>query len=132
MGHEVKLLVDTCTFIWLCAEPARLSQRAKTALQDRDGGVLLSEVSIMEICFKVTSGKLILPDPPSVWVENQIDIWKFDILTLSRSTMYRAGELPIHHRDPFDRLLIAHAIEGRATVLTPDTEYKKYAVSVLW
>jgi len=86
----------------------------------------------MEICSKVTSGKLTLPSPPSVWIEDQIDIWQFEPVPFSRSTMYRAGELPLHHRDPFDRLLIAHALERRATIVTPDEEFKKYAVSVVW
>lgn len=128
----MKLVLDTCCFIWLCAEPARLSKPAKKALQIRDNSIFLSEVSIMEICFKVTSGKLKLPDPPPVWIEHQIEIWKLDVLQLSRSVMYRAGELPLYHRDPFDRLIIASAIEARATIVTPDTEFKKYPVSLKW
>ena len=128
----MKVLLDTCTFIWLCAEPERLSAAAKKTLKSSKQSLFLSEVSVMEICFKVSSGKLVLPDPPSVWVETQIDMWRLEVLALSRATMYRSGELPMHHEDPFDRLLIAGAIEARATVVTPDKEYSKYPVSVLW
>ncbi len=128
----MKILLDTCTLIWLCAEPESLSAQAKKVLQSKKNQVFLSEVSVMEICFKVTAGKLTLPQPPSLWIEEQIELWHLEVLSLGRSTMYRAGELALHHRDPFDRLLIANAIEGRATILTPDKEFKKYPVSVLW
>ena len=86
----------------------------------------------MEICFKVTAGKLTLPTPPSLWVEEQIDFWRLEIVPITRSIMYRAGELPLHHRDPFDRLLIASALERRARIVTPDREFGKYPVSVCW
>lgn len=128
----MKLLLDTCTFIWLCAEPSHLSKRAKKALGNHENLMLLSDISIMEICFKVTSGKLTLPDPPSVWIENQIELWQFELLPISRSHIYRSGELTLHHRDPFDRLLIATAIEKRLTIVTPDPEFQSYPVSLLW
>ena len=128
----MKLLIDSCTFIWLCAEPKHLSATAKKALQKKENSLYLSEVSIMEICFKHTSGKLTLPSAPPVWIESQIETWNLSVLTISRATIYRAGELALHHRDPFDRLIIASALENRATIVTPDPEFEKYPVSVTW
>jgi len=127
-----KLLLDTCTLIWLSSDPAKLSKLAKKTLAMPEHQLALSEVSIMEICFKATAGKLVFPDPPSIWVERQIESWQLDVVPLGRSVMYRAGELALHHRDPFDRLLIASAIEGRATVVSPDPALRAYPVSVLW
>jgi PIN domain nuclease of toxin-antitoxin system len=128
----MKLLLDTCTFIWLCAEPKNLSPTAKRLLKDESNTRHLSEVSIMEICFKHLSGKLELPSTPALWVEQQIENWELVVVPLSRATVYRSIELPLHHRDPFDRLLIATALEQRASLLSPDRAFHQYPVARSW
>ena len=132
MGTLTHYLLDTCTLIWLCAEPERLSPAAKEAIDAADSSLLLSDVSALEISLKWNAGKLILPDPPRHWLETQIDAWRLECLSLRRADIYRAAELPSYHQDPFDRLLVATALNSTATILTPDSAIQKYPVSYRW
>jgi PIN domain nuclease of toxin-antitoxin system len=128
----LKLLLDTCTFIWLCADPAHLSDPARKALSEAGAELLLSDVSVLEVCLKWQTGKLQLPAPPRSWLEEQVRIWRAARTPIARSAIYRSTELPDLHRDPFDRLLVATAIEESATVVTPDEWIRRYPVSCLW
>ena len=94
--------------------------------------LLWSDDSALEIALKWSAGKLVLPDPPRRWLEGQIDTWGLDCLGLRRADIYRASELPAHHRDPFDRLLVATALGSNATILTPDEAIRQYPVSCRW
>ena len=132
MGPLNRYLLDTCTLIWLAAEPERLSAVARQAIDAADSAVLFSDVSALEIALKWTAGKIILPDPPRQWIERQIARWELDCLGLTRQDIYRASELPVHHRDPFDRLLVAVALGAGATLLTPDDAIHDYPVSYRW
>ena len=132
MGALSSYLLDTCTFIWLCSEPERLSTASKRAIDTVDASLLLSDVSALEIALKWASGKIVLPDPPRHWIERQISAWALRCLALSREDVYRAAELPAFHRDPFDRLLVAAALNSNATILTPDKAVQRYPVSCRW
>ena len=132
MGPVNRYLLDTCTLIWLASEPERLSAAAQQAIDAADSAVLFSDVSALEITLKWTVGKIILPDPPRLWIERQIARWELDCLSLTRDDIYRASELPAHHRDPFDRLLVAVALGAAATILTPDDAIHDYPVSYRW
>ena len=132
MGPLSRYLLDTCTFIWLCSEPERLSARAAAAIEAADSPLLLSDVSALEIVLKWNAGKIILPAPPRRWLERQISIWAVECRALRRSDVYRASELPDRHRDPFDRLLVATALESDAVILTPDRKIQQYPVSWHW
>ncbi len=125
-------ILDTCTFIWLCAEPERLSETAREAIDATDTDLVLGDVSVLEIVLKWQAGKITLPEPPRVWVERQIGIWSIRSLPISREHMYRVSELPEHHRDPFDRLLVAAALSEGATILTPDPAIHRYPLSCRW
>jgi PIN domain nuclease of toxin-antitoxin system len=125
-------ILDTCTFIWLCAEPARLSETVRGVIDDADTELVLGDISVLEIALKWQAGKIVLPEPPRVWVEHQTEIWSIRSLPISREHMYRSSELPDHHRDPFDRLLVAAALAEGATILTPDPAIHRYPVSWRW
>lgn len=116
MGALITYLLDTCTFIWLCADSERLSEAAKSAIDAPEAALLLSDVSALEITHKWSTGKLGLPDPPRHWIEAQIAAWDLSVQPLGRAEIYRVGELPEHHRDPFDRLLVAAALNLNATI----------------
>lgn len=128
----MKLLLDTCAFIWLTNEPNRLGPAAREALDSEGASILLSDVSVWEICMKWQAKKLGLPAPPRVWVEQQANLWKLTRLSISPSACYRATELPDIHKDPFDRLLVSQAIDDGLTVVTPDEWIHQYPVAVLW
>jgi len=125
-------ILDTCTFIWLCAEPTRLSEPVREVIEAADTQLVLGDISVLEIALKWQAGKITLPEPPRVWVERQTGIWSIQALPISREHMYRTSELPEHHRDPFDRLLVAAALAEGATILTPDPAIHRYPVSWRW
>ena len=131
MGN-MKYLLDTCSFIWLCAEPSRLSRAAVSAMDADEAALLFSDASVLEIGLKWSARKLQLPVPPRQWVESQISAWSLTSVPITREDIYRAGELPEYHRDPFDRLLVATALSHGSTIITPDTAIREYPVAWLW
>lgn len=128
----LRLLLDTCAWIWLVSEPARLGAEVARAIDDPSSEIHLSDSSVWELCLKWQAGKIQLPQPPSLWVEEQSRTWGVKALSIERRHLYRVSELPAHHRDPFDRLLIAQAIEERLILATPDANFRSYPVAVLW
>jgi len=128
----LKLLLDTCAFLWLAEASDRLSSTAAQALDDDEASLFLSDASVWEICLKWQAGKILLPSPPRRWIDGQFGIWDLKALPVVRSQLYRMTELPSHHRDPFDRLLVAQAIEEAMTIVTPDPQIARYPVAVVW
>jgi PIN domain nuclease of toxin-antitoxin system len=127
----LNLLLDTCTFLWMCAEPHRLSTRAVTALDSAEL-IGLSDAVILEICLKWHGGKLRLPEPPRHWITDQVRQRQLRILPIDQEICFRMTEMEMLHRDPFDRMLIAQAQIRNLTILTPDKHIHRYPVSILW
>lgn len=128
----MKLLLDTCTFIWLADAAESLSDGARDLLDDPGADLILSDVSVWEVCLKWQSGKLKLPSPPRSWIDGQASAWALSRLPIDREHFYRSVELPNLHRDPFDRLLVAQALSGNLTIVTPDAAIRQYPVAVAW
>ena len=127
----MRLLLDTNAFLFSILEPAKLSTRARKALIDPVHAILLSPVSIWEIATKVQIGKLAAP-PDGGYFERHRMLLGAEILAVNASHGYRLFCLPMHHKDPFDRLLIAQAIDENLTVITSDRSFQAYPVSTLW
>lgn len=128
----MRLLLDTCTLVWLASEPNRLSAPARRRLDEAGAELVLSDASVWEICLMWQAGKLTLPEPPRRWIEQQRRTWELDRLPMQPEHLYRSTELPVHHRDPFDRILVSQAIVEDLTVVTPDQAFAAYPVAVLW
>jgi PIN domain nuclease of toxin-antitoxin system len=128
----VKLLLDTCSFLWLAQQPAMLSTAAVTAIDDPRNDLIFSDVSILEIVLKHSAGKLPLPKSPRVWLPEKIAFHQIDELALNHETILRSGELPRVHPDPFDRLLAAHAIEGGLVIVSPDAPLSALGAARIW
>lgn len=128
----MKVLLDTCTFIWLAMPQGKLSALATQIINDPANTLFLSDVSIWEICLKHSSGRLALPDTPKVWVPRQTAYFQVHDFSLDQASIYRSGELPRVHPDPFDRLLAAQAIESGMTILSPDTPLSLLGASRIW
>jgi len=128
----VNLLIDTCTFLWLAASPDRISQAAKDAMDDELNTLFLSDISVWEIAMKHAAGKLSLPSTPRRWVPAQTEFFQLRRLALQEEAIYLSGELPLFHRDPFDRLLAAQAQSLAMPVVTPDQPFEQLGVSVIW
>lgn len=128
----MKLVLDTCTFLWIISDDPRLSSRARSAYLDEDNEVLLSAVSAWEIAVKNALGKLPLPEPPERFVPAQRADHRIEQLPLDEASTLLLGRLPGLHRDPFDRMLICQAIAHGAALLTPDEQIARYPIRTVW
>jgi len=128
----MKLLLDTHTFLWLDNEPEKLSSQMRTTFQDRTNSILLSVVSIWEMQIKHQLGKLRLDLPISEMVESQQRVNDIEVINITFAHVLRLDELPVYHRDPFDRLLIAQANSEDAILVSKDPKFSRYSVNVLW
>lgn len=128
----MRVLLDTCTFLWLALEPARISSAARAVLDDPAVERCLSRVSVLEIVLKHRAGKLPLPGVPAAWIPSRRDFFHLTDLEFGERVIYRSGQLAGGHEDPFDRLLAAHAIEAGATMLSPDAPLGILGAARLW
>lgn len=128
----MRLLLDTHAFLFWHARTKKLPTAVRLALEDRSNTVYLSLVSIWEIQLKHQLGKLPLPLPLEDLVSQEQRINGFELLPVEPVHVYGLSGLPFHHRDPFDRLLVAQAREEGLTLISRDPEIQKYSVSVLW
>ena len=123
----MRLLLDTHALLWALADPDRLSDEARDALRDGRNDVLVSAASVWEIAIKQAAGKLRAPD-------DLLDVTAatgFGWLSISARHASLAGALPPHHRDPFDRMLVAQARVESLTILTRDQRFALYGVDLL-
>lgn len=131
----MKLLLDTCTFLWLGAQPERLSPNARTVLADADNELFLSPVSLWEILVCHMRGKklpLKVPDSPEHYFSALRQRMGVESLSVTENTVIQLPRLPAVHQDPFDRLLICQAIEHGMTLVTPDAHISRYPIRALW
>jgi PIN domain nuclease of toxin-antitoxin system len=128
----VKLLLDTCTFLWLAEGSTRLSASAREYFEDSGNEAYLSAVSAWEIAIKNSTGALSLAEGPDRFVPKYRAAHGIDTLALSEETALHLGRLPRLHRDPFDRMLICQAIAEGMTILTPDELIRQYPVRTIW
>jgi len=127
----VKLLLDTHVLLWAASEPAQLSTELRDILEDGAQEVLVSVVTGWEIAIKQSLGKLELPRPAEQWVPEVLRRTGFDLAGVGLAAALRVRGLPWHHRDPFDRLLIAQAAEDGYTLVTRDEILGDYGVPIL-
>ncbi len=128
----MRLLLDTCTFLWIVGGDKALSVRARAAFVDPESEVFLSAASAWEIAVKHRLGKLPLPAPPEEFVPAQRAAHGIEALPVDEEAALQVAKLPDLHRDPFDRMLIAQAIVGGLVLATPDDPIRQYPVRTLW
>jgi PIN domain nuclease of toxin-antitoxin system len=128
----VKLLLDTCTFLWIVSGDKRLSEEAARLFAAPDNDVLLSAASAWEIAVKHRLRKLPLPDDPRRFGPRERERHRIGPLPITEAHALATRALPDHHRDPFDRLLVAQSVAEGAPILTPDPLIARYPVQTLW
>lgn len=116
----------------MASDPDKIGAKAVESLNSEYHRRYLSQISIWEIVMKHSAKKLILPEPPRIWIENQIRIHEIEVLNPESEDYYRSGELPLIHRDPYDRLIAAQSLGTSLTLLTPDQVYRDYGCRVVW
>ncbi len=129
----MKVLLDPHTFIWLDSQPEKLSQTAFNLCQDVNNELYLSTASIWEMQIKNQLGKLSFKVLISEMVSAQQQDNDIKILNIRLEHIYRLGELPRHHNDPFDRLLLSQSLEENMPIISADTKFDQYSnIVTLW
>lgn len=126
----MRVLIDTHVLLWGLQYDARLSRRAGEVLTTAD--VWISVASLWEIITKVQIGKLGLPKPVSTYLTSRLAANGVSILPLTLDHVMRLEEIPLHHRDPFDRILVAQGIEEDLPLITNDPLFRQYPIQVIW
>ena len=124
--------MDTQAWLWMLAEPDRLSRRARRLVQRADVELYLSAASAWEIAIKWSLGKLTLPADPAEYVPSRIERSGVIPLPIRHAHAVQVARLPAHHRDPFDRVLVAQATLEELTLLTGDRQLEPYGVRIEW
>ena len=128
----MKYLLDTEVWLWSLSEPDRLNDETRNLLARSGEELFLSAASSWEIAIKSALGKLPLPEPPASYVPKRMEAQGIRALAIEHSHALRVYALPHHHRDPFDRLIIAQAEAERMTILTADAAFRQYSAMLHW
>jgi PIN domain nuclease of toxin-antitoxin system len=126
------LLLDTHVLLWVAFGDARLSNTARTMIENPEQRIFVSVVSAWEIIIKHSSGKLPLNKTPELVFLDEVRDNQYEVLPVDLSHVMRVSKLETHHKDPFDRLLIAQALSEGLVLLTDDGLIQQYNVSTTW
>ena len=128
----MRYLLDTVVWVWSVWEPDRISRKAHEVMNDLDQEIFLSAVTAWEVAIKSGSGKLVLPEVPTTYVPRRMIEQGLRPLPVSHQHALAVFNLPNHHRDPFDRLLIAQAKIENMVLISSDKLFEQYDVPLLW
>ena len=126
----MSVLLDTQAFLWWVSDDGRLARRARTTIAAER--CYLSSASCWEMAIKASLGKLEMPRPIARFIQEQLEVNGFSLLPISLEHVSAVADLPYHHRDPFDRLIAAQAIEEELPVVSGDAVFRKYGVKRIW
>jgi PIN domain nuclease of toxin-antitoxin system len=128
----VKLLLDTHAFLWWVEGTPTLGRRARAAVANPDNDVFISMASCWELAIKLSLGKLRLSQRLDRFIPDQLTVNGFSLLAVELRHVVGVADLPFHHRDPFDRLLAAQALQEQLTIVSNDRVFRRYGVTVIW
>jgi PIN domain nuclease of toxin-antitoxin system len=128
----VTLLLDTHAFLWSCQDDPLLSKPAKALIEDACNRKILSVGSCWEIAIKAGLGKLKLGEPSATYIPAALSRTGFEVLPISLAHATAVETLPGHHKDPFDRLLVAQSMIERISVVSADFQFDAYGVNRIW
>jgi len=128
----MKVLLDTHTFLWWIIDSPRLSARAREVIRDSDNELFFSAASGWEIAIKAQLGRLQLPDNLEQFIVEQLALNAILVLPIQLRHALHVYTLPQHHRDPFDRMLVAQSQVENLSLLTADPQITQYEVAIIW
>ena len=128
----MKLLLDAHTLLWFVWDDAQLTNNAKELITNPANQKFVSAAIYWEIAIKMSIGKLDLGEPSRPFMRREIARNNFDILPISVDHAAAVSVLPFHHRDPFDRMLIAQAMVEQGPIVSGDTAFDAYPIARLW
>ena len=128
----MKILADTHTFLWFVTDAPQLSAKAKMILEAQDTDRFFSIASVWEIAIKTSLGKLTLRKPLEEFLPEQLAANRFTLLNIAAEHAFRIVRLPSHHRDPFDRMLVAQCLAENLPLVSSDDALDAYGIKQLW
>ncbi|RKX69091.1 MAG: PIN domain nuclease [Spirochaetes bacterium] len=128
----MKVLMDTHALLWAINGDEKLGKEAVKAFNNPETELFFSMAGYWEICIKISLGKLQLADDWVKIIEKEMNLNSIKWLQIQKGHLEALVNLPFHHRDPFDRLMVAQALCENMTLMTKDNEIGKYAISILW
>jgi PIN domain nuclease of toxin-antitoxin system len=128
----MKLILDTHSFLYFIDGSPKLSVKARALIEDFNNEKFISNASLWEMAIKVSIGKLTLSDRFDDLIPQQIALNGFDLLNIEMEHVCVVANLPFHHRDPFDRLLIAQSMAEQFPIVSNDSKFDDYQVKRLW
>ena len=128
----MRLLLDTHALLWFLLDDPQLSAKADALISDPTNEIAISPASYWEIAIKISIGKYSLAEPSQVFLEREIAANDFQVIPILPSHAGAVSTLPFHHRDPFDRLIVAQAIVERVAIVSSDAVLDGYGVTRLW
>lgn len=128
----MRVLLDTHAFLWWVEDAPALSKRARSAISNPANECLVSLASCWEMAIKLSLGRLRLPGAIERFIPEQLSVNAFRQLEISIRHVARVATLPFHHRDPFDRLLAAQALEEGCPIVSADRSFRAYGVRRIW
>lgn len=127
-----RVLLDTHSFLWFVTEDRKLSAVAQRVIAEGGNEPILSAACVWEIGIKVSIGRLPIPEPLDSFIPEQLRINRISLLPIELRHIFEMTRLPLHHRDPFDRLLIAQALVEGLPVVSADPAFDNYPIQRLW
>ena len=128
----MNLLLDTHSFIWFVEDSPSLSAQARALIEEPTNAVFFSMASMWEMAIKISLGKLHLSQPFDLFIPNQLLLNDITLLDITVNHTLYVATLPFHHRDPFDRLLVAQCLVERMPCVSIDNVFDAYSVQRLW
>ena len=128
----MRLLLDTHAFIWYTTDSSRLTATGRSLIDNGENDILLSTASVWEMAIKHSIGRLTFSMPFMEFIKQQIAVNRIDILEITFDHIEVVASLPLHHRDPFDRLIIAQSMAKQIPILSVDAIFDAYAIARVW
>jgi PIN domain nuclease of toxin-antitoxin system len=128
----MNILLDTHAFLWWITDDAQLSATARRLIKDSGNTLYWSAASSWEVGIKYALGRLPLPDAPEIFLAQELAENQIESLPITDRYAFQSGRLPRHHKDPFDRMLIAQAMTDSLVLLSCDSFFGLYDVQVMW
>ena len=128
----MKYLLDSHTGLWFADDAPQMSNTIKQIIENSANEKHISIASIWELAIKVATGKLNFTDPPEIYLADLLRLNSFQLLPLTFDHVVRGAALPLHHRDPFDRVIIAQSLMENMPIISADTIFDAYGVTRIW
>ena len=128
----MQALLDTNAFLWWVTNDQKISSTASTIIENSKNDIFFSVVSGWEITIKAQIGKLPLPESPEIYIPSRVNHYDFKVISVNLKDVLQTWKLEMHHKDPFDRLLIAQSQTNNLPIITADTKFALYDTNVIW